>query len=159
MTARRKKEGRFARHLGAVQEVRREPRSAVRMLRAALLRLWQARGGGFYGLGYVVTFIVLEAKLITGEFLGSESFLQFVTSEILEHVFRFGILSLVSGVLALIWPAFVLSWLGVWGFAVLLGGYFAFEHAGRPVVERWFPEIREARETKERKRAEDANDH
>lgn len=159
MNARRKKEGRFARHLGAAREIRREPRSVVRMLRAALLRLWQARGGGFYGLGYVVTFIVLEAKLITGEFLGSESFIQFVTSELLEYVLRFGVLSLVNGVLALIWPVFVLSWLGGWGFVVLLGGYFAFEHAGRPVVERWFPEMKEAREGKERKRAEDANDH
>ena len=122
------------------------------MLRAALVRLWQARGGGFYGLGYVVTFIVLEVKLFTGEFLGSESFIRFVTSEILEYVFRFGVLSLVNGVLALIWPVFVLSWLGAWGFAVLAVGYFAFERLGRPVVERWFPEIGEARESRQRKR-------
>jgi len=124
------------------------------MLRAALLRLWQARGGGFYGLGYVVTFIVLEVKLVTGEFLGSESVVQFVTHELLEYVFRFGLLSLLNGVLALMWPVFVLAWLGPWGLAVLAGGYFAFERAGRPVVERWFPEIREARENRQRERAE-----
>jgi hypothetical protein len=149
-----KKQGRFARHLGTARELRREPRSAVRMLRAALLRLWQARGGGFYGLGYVVTFIVLEVKLVTGEFLGSESFMQFVTHEMLQYVFRFGLLSLLNGVLALMWPIFVLAWLGAWGLAVLAGGYFAFERAGRPVVERWFPEIRIARENRQRERAE-----
>lgn len=155
-TAQEKKKGRIARHLDAARQLRREPRSAVRWLRSAFLRLWQARGGGFYGLGYVIAFIILEAKLFTGQFLGSESVTQFVTNEVLEYVFRFSVLSFLNGLLALLWPAYLLAWVGAWGIAVLVGGYFAFERVARPLIENWFPELKEARENKERLRREKA---
>lgn len=144
--------GRIARHLDAVREIRREPRAAARMVRAALLRLWRARGGGFYGLGYVVAFIVLEVRFVTSEFLGSEGIAQFVAHELLEYLFRFGWMTFLNGLLALIWPAFVLAWLGAWGIAVLVVGYFAFEHAARPLIEKWVPEIKDHREARERAR-------
>src|SRR6478735_500402 len=50
----------MALHLG------REPAAVLPLLRRWLAKLWASRGGGFYGLGYVVTFVALEIKSLAG---------------------------------------------------------------------------------------------
>lgn len=141
-----KKAGRFAQHVRVVKQVRDEPRRIMRLLRDWLLRLWAARGGGFYGLGVVVTFLVLEVRMLLGDVSGSDSVADFLVGELLEYVFRLGFLSFLNGFVALLWPAFLLEWLGAWGIAVLVCAYLTFERMLRPTVEAWFPELREARE-------------
>jgi len=121
-----------------------EPRSAPRLLRAALLRIWRARGGGFYGLGYVVTFVVMEVRLVAGEFQGSDSMLSFLSDQLLEYLFRLGVMSFVNVLLAFLWPLFVLEHLQGWGVPVLLVGYFVFERWLRPRLEATFPELNHA---------------
>lgn len=149
-----KKEGRFARHVRVAKQLRREPRSVVSLFRGWLLDLWQARGGGFYGLGCVITFISLEVKMLAADIAGSDSVSEAVVFEALEYVARFGFLSFVNGFLALLWPAFLLQWLNAWGFVVLLAGYIGFERGLRPLIETWFPELKEARVRKEWRKRE-----
>ena len=43
------------------------------ILKRWLRSLWNARGGGLYACGYLVTFLWLEVKTIAGELLASES--------------------------------------------------------------------------------------
>lgn len=148
------KEGRVAKHLRVAREVRAEPRLAVRLTRDWLVGLWAAKGGGFYGLGVVVTFLILEASTIAGDISGSESLAGFIGGELLEYVFRFGVQSFINGLLAFIWPAFVLERLEVWGLLLLVGGYFVFEYALKPTVENWAPELKAAREARAERRRE-----
>ena len=122
--------------------MRAEPRRIVSLVREALLNIWRARGGGFYGLGYLIAFLVLEARLLAGDVGDSATVAGFVTSQIAEYVFRFTVMSFVNALLAMIWPLYVLQILGLWGFAVLGGGYLMFEKVLRPGVEAWFPELR-----------------
>ena len=113
------------------------PGELGRVLKRWLQTLWNARGGGLYACGYVVTFVWLEVKTIAGELLESESALSFVTEQFIETFFRLISESFVNSILAFIWPAFVLEWSPAWG-AVLLGGlYLAFPRFIKPILTRW----------------------
>lgn len=143
-----KKEGRIARHLRVAGEVRREPRTALTLIRGWLVRLWAARGGGLYGLGVVVSFLILEARMIAGDLADSAGVADFLVGEIVEFVFRLGYMSFVNGLLALLWPLYVLERLELWGLVLLAAGYAVFEYGLRPLVESRVPELVEAREAR-----------
>jgi len=147
-----KPEGRMARQIRVGKRICREPRSLAPLLRAWLLGLWQARGGGFYGLGYVLTFIGMEVRTFTSEITGSDSVSDFVLQQAFEFISRICIDSFVNVFLALLWPAFVLQRLGGWGILALIGGYLGFEYGLRRLVETWLPELREARARREQQK-------
>ena len=140
------KEGRLKRHLRTAQEIRREPRRGITLLRGAAVGLWVRRGAGFYGLGTLIAFVSLEIYLLTSELAETSGVSDFVTGQALEYLLRIGFMSLISGALALIWPAFVLQQFGAVGVLMLVAGYLVFERLLRPVVEARIPELKEARE-------------
>lgn len=148
----------MAKHLRLARELRSEPRVIVPRMRGWIANLWQARGGGFYGLGYVVTFVTFEIRSLTGSFVGSASVSEFVsefiTQQALQLVLRFSLESLFNVFLAVLWPLYLLSWLGGWGVLALAAGFLGFERLLRPLIERWFPELRAAREAQARLREE-----
>ena len=150
----KKKEGRIARQVRIAKEVRAEPRTALTLIRGWLVGLWTARGGGLYGLGVVVGFLILEVRMIAGDLAESSGVADFLVGEIVEFVFRLGFMSVVNGFLALLWPLWVLERLGVWGIVLLAGAYAAFEYGLRPLVESRVPELAEAREAKAARRRE-----
>lgn len=141
------------RHRRIAQEIYAEPKSVGGHIRQGLLTLWVRHGAGFYGLGWVITFIVLEVQLITGELAESAGVADFVSSQLLEYLLRLGFMSFVNGLLASIWPLYVLQWLSGWGILVLVLGYYGFEKLLRPLVESSYPELREAREAAAAKKA------
>ena len=145
--------GRIARHVQTAQQIYAEPRSAIGMLRNFVVRLWVARGAGFYGLGYLAAFVVLEVRMFADEIVESDGVVELVTHQALEYVLRIGFMSFVNSFLALLWPIYVARWFGGWGLLMLLGGYLAFEHLLRPQVEAHIPELKEARQ-KARQKAE-----
>ena len=134
------------------------------MARGWLVNLWVARGGGFYGLGFVVVFVILEIKTIFGDIDSSDNAVDFVMQEVMEIVLRLGYQSFINFVMALIWPAFLLERYEFWALGALVAGYFAFEKFLRPAIETRLPELRDARslredrkrEKQERKRAKKA---
>ncbi|MCB1684164.1 MAG: hypothetical protein R3E82_18675 [Pseudomonadales bacterium] len=143
-----KREGRLARHRRIAGEIYAQPRTLGGHLRDGLLSVWVARGAGFYGLGWIITFLVLEVTMFSNELAESAGVTEFIGSQLIEYVFRMGFLSLVNSLLAAIWPVYLLQWLSGYGILVFVGGYFAFEKLLRPVVEGRFPELRAAREAK-----------
>lgn len=80
--------------------------------------------------------------MLAGDVGESATVVDFVASQAAEYLFRFTVMSLVNVLLAMIWPLYVLDWIGAWGFALLGGGYFVFELVLRPLVEGWIPELR-----------------
>ncbi len=140
------KEGRLARHRRIAREIYAEPRSIPGHIRRALISAWAGRGAGFYGLGWIVTFIAMEVNMIAGEVVESGSVGEFLGSQLLEYLLRIGFMSFLNSLLALLWPAYVLEWVGgLWGVTLLVGGYLMFEYGIRPIVEGVFPELKEAR--------------
>lgn len=151
-----KQPGRLMRHLHTAKRLHAEPKSIGPMMRDALVRVWSARGGGFYGLGYVVAFIVIEVQMFAGEILESTSVADFAVAQIFELAIRISFLSFINVMLAFIWPVYVFDFAGGYGLAALLLGYIAFEKLVRPVVENHFPELIAVREQRERKKGRKA---
>lgn len=147
-SSRQKSEGRLARHRRIAREVYAQPRSLGGHIRDGFLSVWIARGAGFYGLGWILAFLVLEINMFSSELAESDGVGEFVGGQLIEYVLRVGFLSVVNSLLAFIWPAYLLEWLSGYGFLVLIGGYFGFERVVRPLVEGHFPELREAREAR-----------
>ena len=83
-----KKEGRIAKHSRLAREAWEKPSSVAHWSRNWLVRLWITKGGGFYGLGYVITFVALEIRSLTGDLTGSESVAGFIASQAIQLVIR-----------------------------------------------------------------------
>ncbi len=80
-----------------------------------MLRIWRVRGGGFYGLGYVIAFVVLEVRAFVGNFEGDGDITSMIAQEVLGFFFRFAAQSFLNGFIAFGWPIFVVDasrWLG-----------------------------------------------
>lgn len=150
-----KKEGRIARHSRLAQEAWNEPASILHWSRNWLVRLWITKGGGFYGLGYVITFVSLEIRAISGDFSGSSGIGDLITSQLVQYVIRFSVDSLLNAVFAVIWPVYLLQWANGLGIIVLVGAYVVFRLGVYPLLENWIPELKEARQAKEAKAAPD----
>ncbi|MEM7221171.1 MAG: hypothetical protein AAF515_22620 [Pseudomonadota bacterium] len=134
-----------------------EPRALPGMLRSALISVWGARGGGLFGLGYAVTFVVLEIRTLIGnaaELVGSG---QGVMAEMLSYLLRLGYESLLNMLFAFIWPALAVQWGGSAMFWALVLAFIVFEWGVRPLVERRIPELRRQPKRK-RKRGGDADE-
>jgi hypothetical protein len=116
------------------QAVRREPRSALPRARDAAIALWSSRGGGFYGLGYVVAFVVLEIRTVVTGFATSDDVIGFIGQEIVQTFFRVAFESLVNTLLAFVWPFFVLQALEGWGVLLLVAGWWAYGRWAVPWV-------------------------
>ena len=105
-----------------------EPRSFPGELKQQLLvwarATWNARGGGFYACGFLVTFLSLEVKLLVSELFTSTG--DFILEQVFQILFRFTVDSFVNTVLALIWPALFLGRFPVYGLIFLGAGYLIF---------------------------------
>ena len=115
----------------------REPASIFPRIRAFLLSLWQARGGGFYGLGYVITFISLEISLFFTDVGETEGVADFVSEQVMSLVFRFAFESILNSFLALIWPALFIGKFGAIGILILAGAFILFQWGIKPRLDNW----------------------
>jgi hypothetical protein len=95
---------------------------------------------------------VLQVRSFTEAVTGATSFSEFVIGEIAGHLLRFGIDSFVNGLLALLWPFFVIEHLHGLGIALLIGAFFVFERWLKPSVVQWLPELRRRRKRRSRRR-------
>ena len=96
-----RKESRFVRDARLALHLGRQPSAIVPLLRGWLAKLWASRGGGFYGLGYVITFIVLEIRSLSSGLTTVEGLL----GQVVQYVLRFSVDSVRNVISALIWPA------------------------------------------------------
>ncbi len=142
MAKARKKEGRLSRHWRVAGELKEDPKRVKPLLRQAIANVWQARGGGLYGLGYIVAFCVFEVQFFVTEIGEAQGVVDFVSSQLIEYVLRFGLQSIINGFLALLWPVYVIDAFGIWGIGGMIVAYFGFERLLRPTVEQHFPELK-----------------
>jgi hypothetical protein len=132
---------RIKRSVKTVRGVVVEPHKVPSQVRAALLKIWRTRGGGFYGLGYVVAFVVLEVRAFVGNFEGDGDVASMIVQEVLQFFFRFAAQSFINGFIAFGWPVFVLDYLGGWGLLLLGAGWVAFEYLAKPLINARLPEL------------------
>jgi len=124
----------------------------VSYLDRAGARIWRSRGGGLYGFGYLVTFVILEVRLVASEFDASGGVFEFFSDQLLEYLFRLGFMSLANVVLAFLWPLLLIERFQLWGILALGVGYFVFERWLRAAIEAQIPELKPAPKPPRRER-------
>ncbi len=116
------------------------PRLLWVWVRAGLLRMWRLRGGGFYGLGFVATFVVLQLGSLFADASEAAGPLDFLTSQLSEALIRLTGDSVGNLLKAFLWPIYFVSWTGAYGLLALLAGFLAFDRWLKPWVNEQFPE-------------------
>ena len=131
--------GRDAKHLGKTlkDEPQAFPREVGGLVRRTLRRVWDARGGGLYACGFVVTFVYLETKMLVSDIAEAESVGGFFTEQAAEMVFRYVGESIQNTVQAFIWPVKVIQIDPEWGIAVLVAAFFLFDRFLKAKIEEW----------------------
>lgn len=137
--AKMRRRGRETADLGVtlVNEPRSFPGKCGALAKRSLRTMWDARGGGFYACGFVITFVLLEIRTLAGEIAGADGFVSFFTEQFFEFILRFSVQSITNTVYALIWPALVVGRYELYGIAVLGLGYLAFTHVLKEPLARW----------------------
>ena len=152
-----KQHGWLRRRFGSIVATTRliyaQPRQIGTIAREAAITLWSSRGGGFYGLGYLVTFLVLETRTLFSGVATSETVLGFIGQEVTQVFFRVAFESLLNSALAFLWPLYVLQLLSNWGIVVLVLGWWAYGKWAVPYVAALGVESRERRRKKDKQTA------
>lgn len=137
--AKMKRRGREAYGLGQtlVQEPRAFPGACGGLLKRSCRTMWQARGGGYYACGFVITFLWLEIATLFNEVSSANGVGSFISEQLLEILFRFSVQSITNTVQAFIWPALVIGKFELWGLAGLTLTYVLFSRFLKAPLTTW----------------------
>jgi uncharacterized membrane protein YeaQ/YmgE (transglycosylase-associated protein family) len=106
----------------------REPAYAREYFPRIFLTAWHSRGDGWYGIGYLATFLYLDISMTVSELMETSSGTGFITSQLGELIGRWFGESLMNMVQAFLWPARLIELVGgVAGIIILISIHLAFE--------------------------------
>lgn len=136
---RMKRRGREFKNLGQTlaSEPKAFPGALLKVLRRSLRTVWDARGGGLYACGYVLTFIWLEIWMFVDDILSAESISAFFGEQIFEIFFRYLGESLQNMIAAFMWPVYIIEISPTWGVGFLVAFYFIFTRLIKKPLEAW----------------------
>lgn len=120
-----------------VTEPRAFPGALGKVAKRFVCTLWDARGGGLYACGFVLTFIWLEIRSLFTEIVSISGVGSFFGEQLFQLLFRFTVESLQNTIGAFIWPVYLLEWSPAWGGATLAALYFIFPRFFKEPLERW----------------------
>ena len=131
--------GQDARRLGRALKDEPEtlPGEVGSIVRRSFRRVWDARGGGLYAVGFVVTFVYLEVKMFIVDIFQAESVGGFVTEQAVEMVFKYLGESIGNTISAFLWPLSVIQIQPPWGIGILIAMYVVFANFIKQPLERW----------------------
>ncbi|MEX1265826.1 MAG: hypothetical protein WEA08_02815 [Woeseia sp.] len=137
--ARMKNRGRETVSLGRTlkDEPRAFPGQLLRVLKRSFHTVWNARGGGLYACGFVITFIWLEIRTVIAEFAAAEGIGTFLTGQLFEILIRVTVQSIQNTVMAFLWPVWVIERFEYFGIAALVVLYFLFPRLIKEPLNRW----------------------
>ncbi len=123
------------------QAVRKDPKVVGSLMRRGFVRLWRLRGGGFYGLGWVICFFWLQLQTFRGDVSDAQGVGDFASNWIIEKLLTFGFETFLNMGLAFAWPGFFIQWLGGIGIAIFVAGFVVVDRLARPRILALFPEL------------------
>jgi hypothetical protein len=92
---------------------------AADRIRRHLMKLWQTRGGGFYGFVTLLTFLYLEGADLAGDLGALPHTFEPNAGWALSWVIGNFVDAIVNGVMSAIWPV---HWIGQFGVGLISGG-------------------------------------
>ena len=134
-----KRRGREFMALGKIltNQPKRFPHALLNVFRRSFRTVWDARGGGLYACGYVLTFIWLEIKMFIDDILSAESIGGFFGEQIFEIFFRYLGESLRNMISAFIWPVHIIEISPPWGIGIFVVMCLSFGRWVKQPLEHW----------------------
>jgi len=131
--------GREFKNLGQllVNEPRAFPGALLKVIRRSVRTIWDARGGGYYACGFVLTFIWLEITMIIEDIAEATGIADFFGEQLLEMLFRYLGESFVNTIKAFMWPVYIIQISPPWGIAVFVLMAVIFNKLLKEPVEKW----------------------
>ncbi len=118
-------------------EPRAFPGQLLRVLKRSFHTVWNARGGGLYACGFVITFIWLEIRTVIAEFAAAEGIGAFLTGQLFEILIRVTVQSIQNTLMAFLWPLWLIERFELIGVAALVVLYFLFPRLIKEPLNRW----------------------
>jgi hypothetical protein len=136
---RMKRRGREFMSLGQIlaNEPRRFPHALLSVIRRSFRTVWDARGGGLYACGYVLTFLWLEILMFADDIVSAESIGGFFGGQVFEIFFRYFGESLQNMISAFLWPVYVIRISPPWGLTTLIIMFAIFGRWLKQPLEHW----------------------
>lgn len=136
---RMKNRGREAMALGQIlaHEPKSFPSALLKLIKRSIRTVWDARGGGLYACGFVLTFVFLEIRMFFLDIYSAESVGNFFTGQISELLFKYVGQSIENTISAFMWPVFVIELHSTWGVGILAGMFVLFPMFIKEPLERW----------------------
>ncbi|MEQ8330348.1 MAG: hypothetical protein RH859_07815 [Longimicrobiales bacterium] len=95
--------------------------------------MWEDRGGGYYALCAVLTFLFLEGEALVDDVLAADGIGDLIQGGIVEWLISFGLDTIMNTLLAAIWPVEWIDRMGVLPAALVAGALFGAWWAGSRV--------------------------
>ncbi len=130
---------REAKALGSVlvDDPRSFPRELLKLAKRSLRTIWDARGGGLYACGFLVTFVYLEIRMFVVDIYTSESVGDYFSSQVSELFFKYIGQSFQNTISAFMWPVYVVEIDPAWGGATLAALFVLFPKFLKKPLEHW----------------------
>ncbi len=126
-------------------EPREFPAALLRLIKKSFRTVWDARGGGLYACGFLVTFVYLETSMFFVDIYQAESVSGFFSEQASELVFKYIGESFRNTISAFMWPAHFASFYPPYGVGVLVGMFVIFPLLIKEPLERWLFDDEDAR--------------
>jgi len=120
-----------------VREPKAFPKKTAHAMRPWFRKVWEARGGGLYACGFILTFAYLEASMLIGEIMAATGFVDFFTEQLVELPLRFIGESLKNLITAFLWPVPIVTLSPPWGIAILAAMYLLFTYLIKESLQQW----------------------
>lgn len=137
--ARMKNRGRELKALGTVlaDEPKSFPSALLQLIKRSMRTVWDARGGGLYACGFLVTFVFLEIRMFFVEIYNANSVGDYFAGQLSELLFKYIGQSFQNTISAFMWPVYIIEINATWG-AIALGAMFViFPRYLKTPLERW----------------------
>ncbi|MDA1074652.1 MAG: hypothetical protein O3A63_07815 [Proteobacteria bacterium] len=121
--------------------MKEDPAAIKPLIASGVARVWLSRGGGLYGLGYLTTLIVMEVHTIISIIYEAPGVGEVFKDKLIDLLTR----SFENTISALIWPFYVLE-LGLWGIAILVISFVAYNRYVNPLIEARFTDLAAGKE-------------
>jgi hypothetical protein len=131
--------GREAKALGKtlINEPRSFPGELLKLVKRSLRTVWDARGGGLYACGFLVTFVFLEIRMFFMDIYEAESVGGYFSSQASEILFKYIGESFQNTISAFMWPVYIIEINPVWGGGILAAMFVLFPRFLKKPLERW----------------------
>ena len=140
------------------------PDQAHGLFRQWFRKVWEARGGGLYAVGFAVAFLYFEINDILFDDIPKLAAINVLSADLIGFIIEFIIDTFINMGLAFAWPAWVVMWNEPYGLIMFIAALVLFPRFVKEPMEHWLfegkapPPPKKSEKKNKKQGAKDARD-